>query len=53
MNAAKYVEILNEKLQIHMAINGTTTFQQDSAPCHVAKVVKQWFASNSIQLLEN
>ena len=53
MNAAKYIEILNERLQIHMAINGTTAFQQDSAPCHVAKVVKQWFASNSIQLLEN
>ena len=33
MNAAKYIEILSEKLQIHMAISGTTTFQQDSAPC--------------------
>ena len=27
-------------------------FQQDSAPCHIARIVKQWLAEPGVQLLD-
>ena len=53
INAAKYVEVLESKLKIHMTLTNTSIFQQDSAPCHTAKVVKKWLKDNSVQVLEN
>jgi transposase len=53
VNAAKYISVLDAKLKMHMDITGTTIFQQDSAPCHTAKVVKKWFADNGVETLPN
>jgi transposase len=53
VNAAKYIEVLDAKVKIHMQISGATVFQQDSAPCHTAKVVKKWFADNKVKLLQS
>jgi transposase len=53
VNAARYTKVLDSKLKIHMTLTNTEIFQQDSAPCHTAKVVKKWFKDNSIQVLEN
>jgi transposase len=53
VNAAKYIEVLEAKVKIHMQISGASVFQQDSAPCHTARVVKQWFIDNDVELLSN
>jgi transposase len=53
VNAKKYLEVLESKLQIHMNISGATIMQQDSAPCHTAKIVQKWFSDNNIELLSN
>jgi hypothetical protein len=53
VNATKYVAVLQNKLVLHMNISGTTIMQQDSAPCHTARIVKKWFADNNVQLLLN
>ena len=50
MNGPRYVELLEEKLKIHMAVHNCTVFMQDGAPCHRSKVAqlfwlktKSWF----------
>jgi transposase len=53
VNSAKYIEVLDTKVKIHMHITGSTILQQDSAPCHTAKVVKKWFEDNHVQVLSN
>ncbi len=53
VNATKYIGVLKNKLKKHMDVLGTRVFQQDSAPCHTAKVVKKWFESKRITLLLN
>lgn len=52
VNALEYKKILQSKVPIAMTIHGTTLFQQDSAPCHTAKSVRDWLTSNGIQVLE-
>ena len=52
LNGQKYVQILNEKVKIHMDITGTSIFQQDSAPPHICKLAKQWFQENNVTLLD-
>jgi len=51
VNAAEYIKVLDSKVKLHMNITGSTLFQQDSAPCHTARVVKKWFEDNSVKLL--
>jgi hypothetical protein len=53
VNAATYITVLDSKLKTHMTLTNTSIFQQDSAPCHTAKVVKKWFEENGIQTLDN
>lgn len=52
-NASGYLKVIEEKVKLHMNITGITIFQQDSAPCHTAKVVKKWFCDNDVKLLED
>ena len=52
MNTEKYLQIVSEKLKRFMAFHGCNTFQQDSAPCHVSKRARAWFAENEIKLLQ-
>ncbi len=52
VNAQKYLDILKEKLPFFSNFHGCTMFQQDGAPCHMAKVVKNWLRDQNIQLLE-
>lgn len=53
VNAAIYISVLDQKLKNHMVLSGATLFQQDSAPCHTAKVVKKWFRDNDVETLDN
>jgi transposase len=52
VNAQVYLHMLEEKLERTMIISNCTVFQQDSAPCHTAKTVKEWMRSRDITLLD-
>lgn len=52
VNASAYIEVLQAKVPMHMSITNTSIFQQDSAPCHTAKVVRKWFERNNVELLQ-
>jgi len=52
MNGHRYVELLAEKLNIHMAVHNCTIFMQDGAPCHRSKVAKTFLAENRIKVLD-
>ena len=52
MNSQKYLEVLKDKLPIFMDVHTCQIFRQDSAPCHTARIVKQWFAVTAVQLLD-
>ena len=46
-----YLNTLQEELQDSMLNGHCHWFQHDGAPCHSAKVVKNWLVGNNIQLL--
>ena len=53
MNGARYLQLIDEKLEFFMRQHGTSHFLQDGAPCHRAKVVTKWFADRpNIQLIK-
>lgn len=52
VNAGFYLNMLKDRLLRTMHILRCDTFQQDSAPCHVASVVKNWMKNERIQLLD-
>ena len=52
MNGAKYLELLKNKLQLHMNVHECTIFMQDGAPCHKAKIVSNFLKSKKIQVLD-
>ena len=52
MKATTYKQILKDKLKVHTRIHNCNKFQQDGAPCHQAKMVKQWFRENGIEVLD-
>ena len=52
MNGSKYIELLKEKLVIHMQIHNCTIFMHDGAPCHKSKVVQQFLNSQHINVLD-
>ena len=52
VNAFEYKKILESKVPIMMTIHQCQIFQQDSAPAHTAKTVRDWFTSNGIRVLE-
>lgn len=52
MNAKLYQTILEDKLPDWMRRLQCNVFQHDSAPCHKAKTVTQWFKANNIEVLD-
>jgi transposase len=52
MNAIRYTNVLEVHLLPFMTIHGTSIFQQDSAPCHKAKLVMDWTRNNHVQVLD-
>lgn len=52
MNGEKYLKVLKIKLKLHMRLLKCKTFQQDGAPCHRAKQVKEWLQQQRIEVLD-
>ena len=52
MNGQKYLNLMKEKLQLHMSVHECTIFMQDGAPCHRSKIVKEYFKEKKITLLQ-
>ena len=52
MNSLCYKMVLEKFLDSSFRMTGTTMFMQDSAPCHVSKMMKAWFAASSVDVLE-
>ena len=50
MNGPKYVELLNEKLKLH--ILGFMIFMQDGAPCRQSEVATEFLKEHKISVLE-
>ena len=52
INGPRYIELLAEKLKVHMAVHNYTIFMQDDAPCHRSKGAKTFLAENQIKVLD-
>ena len=52
MNGSPYVNLLREKLQLHMAVHQCSVFMHDGAPCHRFKVVQSFLDQPRINMLE-
>lgn len=52
MNGAKYLEVLKEKLQLHMAVHNCDIFMQDGAPCHRSKIVNDFLKGMNITTMD-
>ena len=52
INGLKYVQMLSEKLKLHMQVHTCQIFMQDGAHCHRSKVAKYFLDNNNIELLE-
>lgn len=52
INATVYLSILQEKVPIFKELHNCTHFQQDGAPCHTARMVKNWLNSQGINCID-
>ena len=52
MNSKTYLNVLKDKLRLHMTVHNATTLMHDGAPCHRAKIVSDWLQSNSVNVLQ-
>ena len=52
MNGQKYVDLLKDKLELHIAIIKCKIFMQDGAQCHRSKIVTQFLKSKKNQILD-
>jgi len=52
MNGQKHVDLLKDKLELHVAVHKCTIFMQDGAPCHRSKTVTHFLKSKKVQTLD-
>ena len=52
INSKNYLELLKQKLPTSMDIHACKYFMQDGASVHTAKIVKEWFKSHQIKVLD-
>ena len=52
MNGTKYLDLLKDKLEIHMNVHECNVFMHDGAPCHRAKSVKSFLREKNIDFLD-
>ena len=52
MNGKKYVNLLEEKLELHMQVHQCTIFMLDGAPCHRSKLASAFLKSKGVKTLD-
>ena len=52
MSGAKYLDLLKDKLEIHMVVHDCDVFMHDGAPCHKAKPVKSFLQEKNVDMLD-
>ena len=52
INGQKYLDLLKNKLELHMAVHKYSVFMQDGVPCHRAKIVTQFLKAQKINILD-
>ena len=52
MNADMYREVLRKHLRPSLRMTGCSVFMQDGAPCHTARLIKEWFEDNDVNVLD-
>ena len=52
MNGKKYVQVLQEKLKLHMTVHQCDIFMHDGAPCHRSSLVKKFLGEKNIRQLD-
>ena len=52
MNGEKYVQLLSDKLQLHMQVLRYNIFMQDGAPCHRSKLVTIFLKKKKVKVLD-
>ena len=53
VNKESYYTLLNDVLETSFQKSSTSIFQQDGAPAHTAKLLKEWFRDCAIDILED
>ena len=51
MNDKKYVDLLKDKLELHMNVHNCNIFMQDGTPCHRSKIVSEFLKEKKIKVL--
>ena len=52
MNGPKYIELLKNKLLLHMTVHSTPIFMHDGAPYYRSKIVKKFQGGNLVTVLD-
>ena len=52
MNGAKYLDLLKDKLEIHMMVHDCNVLIDGGAPCHRAKSVKNFLQEKNVDILD-
>ena len=52
INGEKYVQLLSDKLQLHMQVQKCNIFMQDGAPCHRSKLVTNFLKKKKVKVLD-
>ena len=52
MNGEKYVQLLSDKLQLHMQVHRCNIFMQDGAPYHRSKLVTIFLKKKKVKVLD-
>lgn len=52
LKASGYLKIIQQKVPSFMEIHNTTILQHDGAPCHSAKLIKDWISASTFSLLQ-
>ena len=52
INVKKYMELLKDKLKIHMDIHQFKIFMHDGAPCHRSRIVSDFLKNQKAEVLQ-
>ena len=52
MNGSTYLNVLKEKLELHINVHQRDTFMHDSAPCHISKLLSSFLQKNQLKVLD-